>query len=186
MAVAPLFIESMAILKGQLRLSGAAETDSLAILNSAVLKARVRLYKALSGARVAEILSTAHTDAPDTDAQITRINAENVELACVKSDLLRTMPTLFMDGSANKREIWNEEQIARRGGPSDVAAELERLEAEIDKGLEELIGDSEEAAGEVRATCIGPLTTPPVPGASVWDAANEIHCAHGDVHGGCF
>lgn len=165
MAVAPLFIPSVAELKASLRLTGAASGDALAMLDSAIQKVRIEFYHELEEDRIADIVAITHTDNPTTDDGILRLVAEQTELAMVRRELYRVLPVLFMDAAGVKQEAWNEEGFTRRAGASELAAEMDRLEAEIVTGMERL-GGEDEVVGSVQGGVLEPEGDQPRPGDS--------------------
>lgn len=167
MAVAPLYIASMDLLKQRLRMTGASQTDCLAMIESAVQEARMQIFGALGSARAIEITSYANEDNPTTDNAIIRLRANAVELAMVKINLLRALPTLFFDNDGSKKEVWNEEGIPRRTSERYIRDEIARLESEIATGLSAMADPTEEQ-GIVRATLIEPSCKPTPPGNSIF------------------
>lgn len=168
MAVAALFAPSMTAIKTALRLEGAATASALAVIDQAVRDVRIEIYRRLSATRVTAILLTADTDAPTTDAQIVRCLATSVEIKWVRLLLLRRLPTVFIDSSGMKQQAWNDE-AGFRAATTNLQKEIERLEAEIDADLEALSGDVDiDDKSAFNVSCLGPDTTPDLPGATVW------------------
>jgi hypothetical protein len=139
----PLFVSDEATLRAKLRLSAvpASATDTVAIFDEAVIRARNRLYKAMGADRVSTILLTAYTDTPTTDAAVLRTLAAVVETKIVYCKLLRLLPNDWMDASGDTKVRWNEEAAFREKRPFDVEAELERCEQEIADDLQTLCED---------------------------------------------
>lgn len=146
----PVFIASTTTLKAQLRLTGAAQPDALAMIDTGIMQARIYLYRVLGAARVTAIQAYGFNENATTDNEISRLKANNAELALVRMNLLRTMPTLFMDASGVKREAWNEEGFARRSNQREVQDEIDRLQLDIDTWLTELAADDGVAQGDVQ------------------------------------
>lgn len=175
MAIAPLFIASMDVLKSRLRLSGAAEADALAMVDAATEMVRGRIYEELGVGRTNEISALPYSENATDDNGLLRMRANNVELAMIRLELLRSMPIIFQDGAANVRERWNEEGVGRGQSEKKLEDEIKRLMNDIANGLDSLqADDSTDSAGGVRATVIGPDEEQPQPGASirplVWNA----------------
>lgn len=168
MAVQPLFITDMNALKAQLRLSGASQSDALAMIDSAVQQARARFYSSLGAVQVTALLAIPYVDNPTTDDGAKRLKANGIELDITKLSLLRSMPILFMDSSGIKREVWNEEGFARRLDEKYISDEIARLENDIASGLGDLAADSGDSGGAVSGGAIGPLCRPLPPGYSVF------------------
>lgn len=150
----PVFIASIATLKAQLRLTGAAQPDALAMIDTAAQQARIYLFRVLGAARILVLQGYAYNAEGTTTAEIARLKANNAELALVRRNLLRTMPTLFMDASGVKREVWNEEGMTRRAQQRELQDEIDRLQLDIDTWLAELVSDDAEIAGDVAASVL--------------------------------
>lgn len=169
MAVAPLFVVDMTTLKTVLRLEGARAAGALAEIDQSVTEARVTFYRRLGKARIDQIKATATVDAPDTNEQILRTLANTVEVAMVRQRLMRLLPMLFMDGSGNRMQLWNEETGFDPASRQGIEKELARLETEIQEGLAVLAGEQDlDDESTVSADTIGPTETTDLPGASIW------------------
>lgn len=167
MAVAPLFIASMTVLKDALRLGGTVQAGGLAMIDQAVKDVRVRFYGRLTAARITTIKLANTVDAPATDAELLRALADSVEVRWVRLHLLRVMPALFMDGSGGRQQQWNDEGafVARRQTDSEV----ERLEAELELDLAKLAGDDDlDEQQTINADVLEPDDEVDLPGATVW------------------
>lgn len=162
----PLFISDLDTLKSKLRLSGATEEDTLALVDLALSQVRISLFDALGADRITELLAIEPAVNPLTADEITRAKADLVEVLWVRLHLLRKLPTLFMDAAGSARQNWNEEGLTRNMGQSDLENEIRRLEEEIANLLSTLRG-AEPAAGVLQITTIGPAVTPPAPGDSI-------------------
>lgn len=148
----PLFVADEATLKERLRLSAvpASALDTEAIIDEAILRARIRFYKALGTARVNELLAIAFTELPTTDDEVLRAQAFSTEIKMVQADLLRSLPNAFMDASGEVNHMWNETPILRERGFSDLSEELRRLEDEITSGLVDLAAPNDMECNEVQ------------------------------------
>ena len=168
MAIAPLFLADMDTLKSRLRLSGAAQTDALAQIDQAVEDVRVKFYDEEQGLGltvVTALLAIAYSENATTTEALKRTRANNLEVQWVRLLLLQRLPTIFMDGSAQTLDAWNEEPLTRNG-PRGVAKEIARLEKEIADGLAALLGNDDER-GSLTATVFEPAETPDRPGYSI-------------------
>lgn len=136
----PLFIADEATLKTKLRLSAvpASATDTEAIFDEAILRARVRFYRELGVARTNIIVALPFTDTPVTEDEVIRALANTVEVKMVYCELLRLLPNTFMDASGDVNSRWNEEAPTRERGGFEMSDELRRCEDEIRNGLQEL------------------------------------------------
>lgn len=139
MPAAPLFVRDTSTLKAELRLSDVTSNDTLTLIAGAMQKARMVLVDHLGSGRVAEIKVTDISDNPLTPAEIMRTKAGACETAIVKLHLLRAMPNLFLEASAAAPQEWNEHPIARESAPR-TEKEIQRLQAEIDGYLADLVG----------------------------------------------
>lgn len=175
MSIAPLFILDMNKLKKSLRLSAAKLTDCLVQIDDAVQEVRYGFFDALGPARIATILTYPSDDNPTTDQGVMRLKANSIELKWVRMILLRIMPVLFKDASADVVEQWNQEALVRNTTASDTSREIQRLQNEINDALIDLVGDKAPDAGTMSVTCIGPKVPPPLPGASVWPSLRGRH-----------
>lgn len=163
---ATLFVPSKAELQARLRLSGTRASDALVLLDEAIQTARVGFYDALGAERVEVLRAIPFTIAPQTAEQALRVKAAYTEVNWVRLLLLRRLPVLFMETAGNARQAWNEEGLARQQDALSLEKELERLWAEIQDALEDLKGTTPDNSNLNVAT-IGPLETPPRPGASL-------------------
>lgn len=149
MAVEPLFWASMADIKSNLRLTGAAASDAVSLIDQAVEEVRVEFYYRLTKSRVDVLLALPYAENPDTDNETLRALCNAVELKWVKLKLLDRMPTLFMDAAGLQNEVWNTEAAFRQTGPSERERERTRLRKEVEAGLDILKG--EEGHGETKS-----------------------------------
>lgn len=164
----PLFVSSRTVLLSRLRLSGtSAYEDAAALIDEALNIARVRFYDCLGETRITDLLAIEPQEAPTTTDGVLRLKAASCEIALVRMHLLRTMPTLFQDGSDNVTELWNEEGLVRRKSAFEITGEIKRLETEVAAWIEELQGEPHECS-QVAVSVIEPEQTPARPGGTVW------------------
>jgi hypothetical protein len=166
MAVAPLFNSSIDTLKATLRLSGASQTDTLAMINQAVQEVRVGFYDRLGSDRVAEILSFAAEDNPSTSGPLMRIKANYTEAAWVKMLLIDRLPYLFLDDSSQTDQIFNEEGLTRGVSASELRRMRQSLAEDVETGIVELIKEERVSPGNVYVP--EPSKTPPRPGETLF------------------
>lgn len=167
MAVAPLFVADMDTLKTRVRLQGASLPGALAVIDQAVEDARLLLYRRLGASRITQILATAYTETPATDAELERSLANSVELKIVRQDLLRKL-TGFAQAGGAVHQMWNDEN-AMALDALQKRQEIERLGTEIEEGLAALAGDKDlDNTSRGRVALIGPTTPTNLPGASIW------------------
>lgn len=138
----PLFVTDTATLKARLRLSDATQSDALAILDEAVLRARVRFFRVLGDTRINQLLAVTFTDTPTTDEQAMRALASVVEVKMVYCTLMRLLPNAFIDSAGGVLRAWNEEAPVRERGVEDLEDEIRRCEREIASDLVALADDS--------------------------------------------
>ena len=141
---APLFVADEATLKSALRLSAvpASALDTEAIIDEAILRARLRFYRDLGSARTNVLVALPYTALPTTDDEVLRALANTTEVKLVKCALLRDLPNTFMDASGDVNARWNEEAPVRERGPMELEEELRRCEEEIVAALVDLAGSS--------------------------------------------
>lgn len=164
MAVAPIFIADTLTLKSQLRLTGAAQGDAIAVIDSGIQEAGLYIRRVLGNAKVVALQVIGYVDNPTTDDQVKRLKANKAELALTRIYLMRSMPILFMDASGSKREDWNQEGFTRRVGMRDLQAEIDRLQTDVDIWLAELAADDGIVAGAIQsATLCVPVGCSPIP-----------------------
>ncbi len=166
----PLFVADLDTLKAKLRLSGVPPqaTDTLAILDEAILRARLAFLRRLGPQRVGVLLALSFNENPLTEEEVLRALANTTETKQVYVELLRKLPNQFMDASGDANRRWNEEAPFRERGPTEMQSEVQRLLDEIEEDMEMLAG--EEVLGEESQfkTFDGtPNCTPPRPGDSI-------------------
>ena len=137
---APLFVADEATLKSALRLSAvpASALDTEAIIDEAILRARLRFYRDLGVARTNALVALPYTATPTTEDEVIRALATTVEVKMVKCQLLRDLPNTFMDASGDVNARWNEEAPTRERGAGEFDDELRRCEQEIVAALVDL------------------------------------------------
>ena len=137
---APLFVADEATLKASLRLSAvpASALDTEAVIDEAILRARLRFYRDLGVARTNVLVALPFTETPTTEDEVLRALATTVEVKMVKCQLLRDLPNTFMDASGDVNHRWNEEAPTRERGSFELNDELARCEQEIVAALVDL------------------------------------------------
>ena len=164
----PLFVPSGASLRAALRLSQVPEgNDGSALIDTAVEAAKVGFFRILGPEKVAALKAIPYTTNPTTSQDVLRVLAANTEVKWVRSQLLRTMPTLFMDGSS-VMQTWNDEAAFRQGSVLQTRDELKRLQVEIDSALETLKTSVLSATGGAELSLVQPDNTI-APGDTVLD-----------------
>lgn len=167
-----LFATSDAWIKARLRLSAVPDssTDTLAIIDEAILKARLEFYRRLGRTQVGNLLDTAEVAEPTTDDEVRRSMASLTEVKLVRVYLLRELPNAFMDASGDLNRRWNEEAPFRERPRSDREREILRLLDEIEQDMQILAESGDESPGN-ELTIFGfdgtPDFTPPLPGDSM-------------------
>lgn len=168
MPIAPLFISDRPTLISKLRMSGShSASDAQALIDEAIQKVRISFYDALGATKVVELLATPFVENAVTAESILRAKANSVEVAWVKSHLLRDLPTLFIDGSAIVQQTWNQEGFTRNISQNAVKEELRRLEEYINDAIADLKGGTPDLS-TISVSVIEPDETPALPGATVW------------------
>jgi hypothetical protein len=149
---APLFVATEAALKSALRLSAVPATalDTEAVIDEAILRARLRFYRDLGADRTNELVALVYTDQPTTEEEVLRALANTVEVKMVKCQLLRDLPNTFMDASGDVNARWQEEAPTRERGGYDLEEELSRCENEIVAALVDLAAPNAVDCDEVQ------------------------------------
>jgi hypothetical protein len=144
MVTSPLFGVALADLKTRLRLTGVETTsDAEQVIDEAILTVRMGFQRRLNFARIAEIEAFSSTANPDDEQETLHALARVTQVKWVRKELLRTLPTLFMDASGEARDAWNEEAPFRQSGPSERDVEVARLDSEIEANLQILAGEDQ-------------------------------------------
>lgn len=166
----PLFVQDTPTLKAALRLTGvpSSSTDTLAIIDESVMKARLSFYRRLGVTRVGQLAGITYNANPTTEDEVLRALANVVETKLVYVELLRKLPNQFMDASGTANRVWNEEAPFRERGATSAEKEVQRLLDEIEEDMQMLEG-SEDLADETSIKTFDgtPLCRPPRPGDSI-------------------
>lgn len=182
MSIAPLFVRNLTTLRARLSLSGATQTDTVQAINSAMIEVRARMYARFGADRVDSIVAIDPAVenpsqlvpppeiAPQTPDQRLRSIAEEAEVLWIKWILLNELPVLFMDSSFKQDQVWNEEGLTRRA-TAQISDMLDRVKSRLEDLLGFIESDGSEFGGKVRATVIGPDTTPMRPFGSIAQGA---------------
>jgi hypothetical protein len=163
-AVAPLFVATKALLLEKLRLSGVpAASDAADIIDQAIEEVRLGFYDRLGDARVTQLLTFLYVENPTTANARMRSRANACEIAWCRRLLRERLPVMFMDGSANINQVWNDEAAFRRAEQSV----FDKLQAEVEAMLLILAGTETEIS-KVKAAILEPDTPADPPGASIF------------------
>lgn len=165
MSTAPLFVATIALLRGKIRLEGAESGSAEALIDEAVLTVRMEFFRRLTKARVDLILAMTFSETPSSTAEQMRAVANITEVLMVRRELMDTLPVMFQDASGSARDDWNRDAPFRNTAPSDLRRQKDALTAKIEQNLVYLAGDAEETAepSEVQGGTIEPDETPPRP-----------------------
>lgn len=138
----PLFVADLDTLKSKLRLTELPDSSSaVGILDEVILVSRLKFYRRLLNDRVATLVALPFNANPTTEDEILRALANVVEVKLVRCELLRRLPTTFMDSSGDVNERWNEEAPVREQGVFEAEQEILRCEEEIEADMRILEGD---------------------------------------------
>ena len=178
MAATPLFAQSLDSIKSGLRLSSVPDSsaDTLRMIDDSVARARLSIYRRLGRVVVNRVLATAEVAAPDTDDEIRRSVASQLELNLVLVDLLRRLPNAFMDASGDLQRRWNEEAPFRERPRSDREREISRLNDEIEEAYQ-LLEKTDDVPGDapnVLTLLVDPDVEPQLPGDTILRSPFEI------------
>lgn len=145
----PLFVPTALELRKGLRLSQVPDSnDAWTLIQNAISETRVLFFRRLGREKIESLQSFASVKTPTTDAEILRKLAESIEIKAVRLSLMRTMPTMFLDG-ASQLQTWNEEAAFRASNDKVLREEIRRLEAEVLGQIEELSELSIEGSGSL-------------------------------------
>jgi len=170
MAVEPVF-NTIEQVKASCRLTGAAATDAIKMIEDAIQDARVELYKSttLGSSLIATIKATATPENATTEAQLRRTQANLAEIKMIKIRLVQSMPMFFIDSLPIAQKSWNEENIMTPVvDPAKLKDYLRGMQDQIDEALAELRGGSPANDDESMVVDIGPQETIPLVGKSIW------------------
>lgn len=135
----PLFVANPEDLKAALRLSAVCEDrDANVLIARALQSVRENFYRRLGQARMGQLVLLVPSLTPSTPDEIIRSIAETTEIKWVRLELLDVMPTMFMDGSNNTLEGWDEAAPYRTTSSFQVAELKKSLRASIEENLDML------------------------------------------------
>lgn len=164
----PVFCESEAVLLKRARLDGTPSgSQPRAVFDSEVEGARLALYTRLGASRVAEILGTALSSVPTTEAQVTRLAAARLEELLVLQGLRMRLPQVFRDDSASLTTAWNDAPASPTQPREDPELRSLRIQiAELWLTLESY-DKAGEGSGTLQVSNIEPTTPPGLVGSKL-------------------
>lgn len=140
----PLFVSDLATLKEKLRLAELPTVSAAnPILDEVILVSRLEFLRRLGEARVGVLIALPFTENPLTEDESVRALANTTEVKLVRCELLRRLPTAFMDASGEVNKSWNEEAPVRELGAMEVESEISRCQEEIEKDMQILSGQND-------------------------------------------
>ena len=147
----PLFVPR-ATLVANLRLSeatAAAQPETVALIDRAILQARLVLLRQLGSSLVAQLQNIARNEIdPETEDEQRRMIAETLEIDSVLLVLSETMPQLFQDAGAKALQVWNDEGTFRGQSHELLEDFRETVRGRIRWALEQLLGVCQGDTGE--------------------------------------
>ena len=167
MAIETLFVISKDILKSKLKLSGASSSDTLTIIDSAIEKVRIGFYDSLGAPRIAQLLAITYAENATTANQLLRTKANQTEISWVRLHLLQELPSLFIDGSSQVDQDWNDEGLTREANYFDTKEQISKLQLEVEQNLVQL-AENETERPKLTVSVIEPDTTPDAVGTSIF------------------
>lgn len=170
MAPTPTFSANTALLKSQLRLTGQPTAgDGTAIFESALLEVKTGFLRELGPARVAVLVALSFNENPTTADQAVRSVANETELKWVRMVLIRTLPTLFLDASADQNQIYQDEAAFRTSPAGLLDDERARLQTEIAQNMDILRADeSPGAESDIQVSSPQQDVVDPLPGGTLF------------------
>jgi hypothetical protein len=142
-----------------LRLEKATAGNIDDVIDAEIKAVRVGLYSHLGEARVAELLAIPYEENATTLNKILRLKAHEAERLWLKLGLLRSLPTMFMDSSADQRQTWNDDGFTRNAGDGDLERMKTHLKSKVAMLLDQLASTSEATSPKLSATNIEPEKT---------------------------
>lgn len=160
----PLFVQDAATARSLLRLSGvpSSATDTNSIIDQALMVARLTFYRRLGQQRIAALLAMPVVAEPDSNTEILRALATTTEIKIATVELMRRLPSAWMDASGDIDKRWNEEAPFRERGPFNANREVQRLLAEIEEDMQLLANDEAVDGTEIKVLTFD--GTPDTPG----------------------
>lgn len=153
-AVRPMFSPTMGHLRAALRLSQVPDTnDAVKMIDSANQTAKAAFFSALGQDKIEALQAIPYTTNPQSKNEHLRNLAVETEVKMMRSELLRTLPLMFKDGSSTVQS-WNDEAAFREGGTLQTENEIKRLRGEITNGLDMLRNSQIFGAGGVSVESI--------------------------------
>lgn len=171
----PLFVQDTATARSLLRLSGVptSATDTNAIIDQALMTARLTFYRRLGQQRVAALVAMPVAAEPDSSEEILRALATTTEIKIATVELMRRLPSAWMDASGDIDKRWNEEAPFRERGPFNANREVLRLLAEIEEDMQLLASDEATDGTEVKILTFD--GTPDTPGPRLGGSLLDRH-----------
>ena len=167
-AVEPLFNPSRLHLTAALRLKNVpAEQNAQDLIDEGIQLAKSGFYRRLGAERIAAIRALPFTKNPTTANEHLRLLAATTEVKWVRMELLRIMPTSFMDGNVVDQQ-WQHEAAFRAASLQRNQQEAQQIRKDIDDAVAILAGlrdISSSSHGQVMAPA--PDETPSRPGDTV-------------------
>lgn len=163
MVTTPTFVVNTDTLRSQLRLSGQPTGgDGEAQFGAALLEVRSGFIRELGATRVIVLQALAFSENPITADQALRAVANLTEVKWMKAVLIRVLPMLFMDASADQTQIYHDEAAFREASALQLDAERIRLENEVAINLQLLAG-TETIGSESSVRLDTPVSDDPIP-----------------------
>lgn len=170
MTQVPLFVENETTLRSLMRLSGVpSSSDADAMISNAIMEVRGGFIRRLGLPRITVLVAMAFSDTPVNENESLRLIANITETKWVKSILMRTLTTMFLDGAGGALQDFQNEAPFRSTGPFERDREIKRLQGEIEENLQ-LLEKSETLVSETEGhiTLIESTETPPLPGGTAF------------------
>lgn len=162
--VMPLFNPNRMHLISALRLRETPQGENVQdVIDEAIQSVKTGFYRRLGPAAIASIQETPFTRNPKTLGDQIRLLAAVTETKWVRMELLRTMPTSFMDGNSVDQQ-WQHEPAFRVATIERNAKEASIIRQEIEQSLDVLAGRTEFGESQMAQVITygpdGPVTGP--------------------------
>lgn len=178
MSATPIF-SSIEEVQAGVRLTGLKSgSDGERLLQDGVAQARTLIYRRLGKTKVDALVAINPVDDPETEDEVRRSVAIQVEIKMVRRELMRSMRNLFLDGSHQVELAWNQEGLLRDLNEGQLTDPVGRLSNSIEQDLSYLEGGATE--DQLRMSVVGP-TCPPRPNDSIFRRPESVLFSTGGV-----
>lgn len=152
MAVTPLYATKAKVLEN-LRMTASEDTDTLAMIDQAIVDVRMEFYRRLTLARATEVAALASIENPTTIDGVLRKVAETTEIYWVMYKLIKILPIMFIETQFAIQNSFDDVPITRDA--ESLQRFLSCLWGSIEEGLAQLLIPVETSAGAFQSFSTG-------------------------------